>query len=96
MDVKRCGQDLMQETEITESGMQMVQKGVALCKSLVQPTEQIEFLLVKQRTSVTWVEIVEALQAAATPFMNLEKFFAELMALHKVYVKKTKPVKQLA
>ena len=58
------------------------------CKSLVEPTEKIEDLLIRPRSTVLWMEAVQILQDAAPPFMKVEQFFQELMSLHKLYVPK--------
>ena len=57
-----------------------------VCKSLVEPTEKIEDLLIRPRSTVMWMEAVQILQDAAIPFMKVEQFFQELMSLHKLYV----------
>jgi hypothetical protein len=48
--------------------------------------------LIKPRATITSTEVVSALQAASGPFVTLEKFHSELMALYNVYVPKVKRV----
>ena len=86
--IKKHAQEIMQVATVTEAGMSMVRKGKELLKGLSDPTEEIENLLTSPRPSVTVKKAIDALQKAATPFLELEKFSKELEAIHKVYVPK--------
>jgi hypothetical protein len=86
--VKRTGQELMSAAAITATGEHMVAEGIKLCKGLVAPTQTLEDLLLKPKERISHMDAMNALQAAAKPFEQLEAFNKELIALHKMYVKK--------
>lgn len=49
--------DLMASTKISDAGLEMVRRGIGLCKGLVEPTETIEGLLVMPRSCVLWKDL---------------------------------------
>ena len=93
MEVKKVGQEFMAATQITESGVDVVRKGFKLCKGLTDCAGAIELALLKPRHSIMWQEAVTAMQHAAGPFVELEKFHQELMGLYNVYVPRKRTVK---
>ena len=88
ISIKKTAQEIMSVTSVTSHGMEMVQRGMKLCKNLGSITDDIENLLTANRSTVKWQQAVCALQQTAQPFLELEKFLEELQALHKVYVPK--------
>jgi len=88
MRIKKVAQEIMSVTSVTPHGMEMVQRGMILCKDLQKCMDEIETLLCSYRATIKWEHAVTALQNTATPFLHLEKFLEELTALHKVYVPK--------
>ena len=81
-------QEIMCVTTVTPAGMEMVQRGMKFCKILMKCTDEIEELLTANRATIKWETAVQVLQQTATSFLALEKFLAELTALHAVYVPK--------
>ena len=68
----------------------MVQRGVQLCRALVEPLTVIEDLLTKPMLSIHYSEGMDALRKAAGPFKDLEVFADELALLHRNYLRKAR------
>ena len=95
MHVKRAGQELMSSASVTESGADMVNRGVQLCHDLVEPMGEVEMLLVRRPEDIHYSAALESLKKkAAVPFDKLMVFYQEIMMLHKMYVLKNQTAKQ--
>ena len=89
-NIKRAAQELLAVTSLTDNGVEMARKGFTLCRNLQQVTMEVEELLITPKSSITWSRGLDVLTKSTTPFIELEKYNEELMALHRLYVPKTK------
>ena len=78
----------MSSASVTESSADMVNRGVQLCRDLVEPMGEVEMLLVRRPENIHYSEGLESLKKAAVPFDKLMVFYQEIMMLHKMYVLK--------
>ena len=90
LSLKKAAQELVKCVSITQSGRDMVKRGQDLSKTLQSPIDEIDELLVMPRTMVTSAMAMKKLQAMIKPYMDLECFYAELMALHTLHVPKAR------
>ena len=72
----------------------MVNRGVQLCRDLVEPMGEVEMLLVRRPEHIHYSAGLESLKKAAVPFDKLMVFYQEIMMLHKMYVLKDQTAKQ--
>ena len=71
----------------------MRDRGIALCKDLIAPTELMEGLLVQAIHQINISEVKDALRVGAQKCMQLERFYHELEALLKHHTgKRPKPL----
>ena len=84
--IKKTGQEVMQVTTVTQTGSEMVRKGLTLCKNLMDKMSAVEELLIRPRAMITYQDGCDALRSAAPAFLDLEKFQEELSAIHNLYV----------
>ena len=88
LSLKKAAQEMVRCVSITESGRAMVRRGQYLSKSLQAKTDDIDEMLVMPRTMVKTCDDMQKLQAAVPPYTELERVYAELMALHALRVPK--------
>ena len=81
-NVMKRGQDLIKVTTLTDEGAQMLQRGVALSKTLMEAVSNIQVMLFTPRLLIPRAQAVEALSAACAPLVAMDVYNCELMSLH--------------
>jgi hypothetical protein len=81
--VRRVSIELMQKAG--ESMASMRARGVALCKALVEPSEEMEMLLAKTVAEVNPDTVRSVLHKTTQHFTPLQQFYEELVAIYKVH-----------
>ena len=85
---KRLGSTLFSQGAASETIQSMIEKGVKMCKELVDPIAEIEALLLTPPGNVQRAQAMQALKDAAIPFEKLEVFYEELETIVKHHKKK--------
>ena len=85
---KRLGRDLISQGAASETVQTMIEKGVKMCKELVDPIAEIEALLLTPPGNVQRAQAMQALKDAAIPFEKLEVFYEELETIVKHHKRK--------
>jgi len=81
--VRRVSIELMQKAG--DSLATMRARGVALCKALVEPSEEMETLLAKTAAEVNPDTVRSVLLKTTKHFTPLQQFYDELVAIYKVH-----------
>jgi hypothetical protein len=81
--VRRVSIELSQKAG--ESMASMRARGIALCKALVEPSEEMEMLLAKTVAEVNPATVRSVLHKATQHFTPLQQFYEELVAIYKVH-----------
>ena len=81
-NVMKRRQDLIKVTTLTDEGAQMLQRGVALSKTLMEAVSNIQVMLFTPRLLIPRAQAVEALSAACAPLVAMDVYNCELMSLH--------------
>ena len=87
LNTKRLAKDLIQSKKASAQTKEYSDRGIQLCRALVQPTMDIEELLMTESSMVSEEKAIKTLQASAQPFLALQKFEQELSVLHRGILK---------
>lgn len=80
--IRKVGHDLL-NLRGGQGGAELARRGLALCRSIVEPQAKVEELMLREREQVTSMDVKTALQECAGPYRELIEFYNELVALHK-------------
>ena len=81
--VRRLTKDLLQNHPGDEGCLLLRDRGIRLCKGLVDPTDELEELLTKTVDVVDVNSIKSALRSSASKFVPLEAYYIELEAVYR-------------
>lgn len=68
----------------TSNSTAMAQRGIQLCREVVPSQNDVEQMLMQERTKITAEDVRTCLRNAAEPYRNLVTFYNELLAIYKL------------